>query len=65
MTVASAGTSSMIDILPPELQRAQQAISKPDVIAMMKALAGYGLGVCMPHASTRIEACGQAGGLSW
>ena len=50
MSIATVGSSSMIDILPPDLQRAQCAIAKPEVIAMMKALADYGLGVCMPHA---------------
>jgi hypothetical protein len=36
--------------LPPDLQRAQQAIAKPEVQAMIERLSAHGLGVYMLHA---------------
>lgn len=35
--------------LPPELQRAQEAIQLPEVQELMRKLADYNLAVCMPH----------------
>jgi hypothetical protein len=36
-------------LLPDELRRAQEAIGFPEVQDMLKRLAKYNLGICMPH----------------
>jgi hypothetical protein len=41
--------SNSYEILPPELQKAQDAIDLPEVQEMLKALAKYNLGIAMPH----------------
>lgn len=48
MSVAEM-TRSDPDGLPPELRRAQDAVSLPEVQDMMQRLAAYNLGVFMPH----------------
>ncbi|PYS57770.1 MAG: hypothetical protein DMF76_21310 [Acidobacteria bacterium] len=37
------------ELLPEELRKAQEAIHLPEVQEMLKQLAAYNLGICMPH----------------
>lgn len=40
---------SVMDLLPPELRVAQEAIHHPEVRDMLQKLSKYNLGICMPH----------------
>lgn len=46
-------TFEQIEQLPDPLRLAQQAIKTPELERIMKTLAKYGLGVCMPHMHTQ------------
>jgi len=38
-----------LDVLPGSMQKAQRAVANPEVQDIIKKLAEYNLGVCMPH----------------
>jgi hypothetical protein len=42
-------SNGLLASLPPALRTAQDAIALPEVQAMLKKLADYNLGICMPH----------------
>jgi hypothetical protein len=42
-------SNGLLASLPPALRTAQGAIALPEVQAMLKKLADYNLGICMPH----------------
>lgn len=46
---------SIIESMPETLRKAQASIELPEVREMMKKLAEYNLGVCMPHTHTESE----------